>query len=201
MSAALTGAVVAAIAPAGPAEAWHRPAVEVEHDEATFLARNKIRVTETFDEYTEPFAFPPAQRTVSFRGMKIRSLDPVAPSWVIDGGADKVLERTFADTSGPDTADIAITFRRCAAVKALGFRIDPIGGVFELRVTERGGRSTTIGPFSLGPRQETYFGLTSRKGIVRVVVAQRPDLAEGTFSNFSIDDLSRSALIPPSQRG
>jgi hypothetical protein len=179
------------VTPAGA----HGPSVSVTYDEGRFLAAQPIVRTVTFEAYVDGKEFPPAQRTVNIRCARLRSLDTADPSWTIDGDPlDRSLGRTFAGTSGPDTADVGITFCRGKAVKAFGFRIDPIGGVFVIRVTETDGSITRIGPMELGTREETYFGLSSRKGIKRVVIAQRADLAGG-FANFSLDDVSRSALL------
>jgi len=183
-------ALFVGVAPASAAG----PSVTVTYDEAEFLADNPIRRTVTFENYVDGKEFPAAQRNVNIRCSRIRSLDPANPSWYIDGDEDdKSLSRTFAGTSGPDTADVGITFCRGKVVKAFGFRIDPIGGVFVIRVTEADGSITRIGPMELAPGEETYFGLTSHMGIKRVVIAQRADLAGG-YANYSLDDISRSAL-------
>ena len=171
------------------------PSVTVTFDEAEFLADNPIRRTVTFENYLDGKEFPAHQRTVNIRCSRIRSLDAANPSWFIDGDEDdRSLSRTFAGTSGPDTADVGITFCSRKAVKAFGFRIAPIGGVFVIRVTEADGTITRIGPLELIGGEETYFGLSSEKGITRVVIAQRSDLAGG-YGNFSLDDISRSALV------
>jgi hypothetical protein len=186
--------VAGLFAGAAPVRA-HGPSVSVIYDEGDFLAAQAIVRTVTFEAYVGGKEFRAAQRTVNIRCARLRSIDTADPSWFIGGDpVDQSLSRTFAGTAGPDTADVGITFCGGRAVEAFGFRIDPLGGVFVIRVTEADGSITRIGPMELGSREETYFGLASRKGITRVVIAQRPDLAGG-FANFSLDDISRSRLL------
>lgn len=168
------------------------PSVGVEHDRAEFVADNPIVVEETFDRFAQPRQYPADQKIVHLRGFKFRSIDLQPPSWLIDG-TDRELSRTFAATAGPDaTADVGFVFGKRQAVDAVGFSVRPFGvpNTFVIRVTEADGSISRIGPGELG---ETFFGLTSEIGIVRVVIAQRDDLAGG-YTNYAIDDLARSRL-------
>ena len=161
--------------------------VRVVYCEATFLAHHRIVATETFTG-ADPTEFPVAKRTVAFQQIKFWSRTP-DPGWAVGGFVPGRLYRTQA------TGNVAITFRGDGAVRALGFLLNPFGypNQFELRVTEAGGAVTvvTLPPDITG---DIYLGLSSPRGIVRIVVAQRPDLADGVSTNFSLDDVSRTAI-------
>lgn len=174
----------------------HAGQLSVTYNEDLFLAKNSIRVTQTFDHPTE---FPPEQRTVYFQGVRFRSKDTAAPYWRVGGveGADVQcpevcrLYRAFSD--GPDeTADMKITFRRRGSVRSFGFLLDVFGAQnqFVIRVVESDGKVT---PIWLPPDTgDIYVGLHSRIGIRKIVI-QQPNQADG-FGNFAIDEFSRSYI-------
>jgi hypothetical protein len=194
VSMALVGAV-----PVSAGDADYGGEVTVTHDEAAFLAANKIWVTQTFDE---AMTFPAEKRAVTFQGVRFWSKDTADPYWRVGGveGAEVQcpevcrLYRAFSD--GPnDTADMALSFRNHGAVRSFGFLLNVFGSPnqFVIRVQERDGTVSRIWlPSDVG---DIYLGLHSRIGIDRIVIHQRPDKADGSEVNFAIDQFSRSFII------
>ena len=167
-------------------------------DEQQFLGSRPIVSTETFDEFTTPTEFPITQRRVVIDGVRYRSVDKAPPWWIIDqeffAQPTNVLFRRFSNGFGT-TADLAIAFRDGRPARAIGFRLNPFAtnNQFELQVTEANGAITTLAlPVGIvGPQ---YVGLSSPNRIRRVLITQRSDIPGVSLSNFSLDDVSRSAL-------
>lgn len=171
----------------------HTDRLTVTYDEDTFRASSRRLVTETFDHPTE---FPPAKRTVAFRGVKFRSNDAADPYWKVDGG----LYRGFSG-DGPDSpaVGLGITFRNRGAVRNFGFRLDPFGtpNQFVIKVIEIDGTVTRRSlPTNTGDR---FVGLNSRIGIAKIVIVQDFESVGGA-TNFAIDEFSRSPIFPLCRR-
>ncbi len=174
----------------------------IDDDEADFLAKRRVAVTETFDHPTE---FSPDQRIVNFQGMKFKSLDPEPPFWSVGqlGDADCpevcYLVRGFSD-AGPGSDELAMTvrFRDGGAVFTLGFELvgtarrsdgTPLPNQFVIRIVEVDGSVTPIRlPANIG---DTYIGLHSAIGIRKVVILQNH---ESNLTNFGLDNVSRSSI-------
>jgi hypothetical protein len=167
-------------------------------DEQQFLSSRPIVSTETFDEFSTPTEFPTTQRRVVIDGVRYRSVDVAPPWWIVDQEfftqPTNVLFRRFSN-GFETTADLAVAFRDGGSARAIGFRLNPFAtnNRFELRVTEADGATTTVAlPIGIvGPQ---YVGLSSPNRIRRVVITQRSDLPGVSLSNFSLDDVSRSAI-------
>lgn len=167
-------------------------------DEQQFLSSRPIVSTETFEEFSTPTEFPTTQRRVVIDGVRYRSIDPAPPWWIVDQESfaepTNALFRRFSNGFG-FTADLAVAFRDGGSARALGFRLYAFAtnNRFELQVTEANGAVTTLA-LPIGMVGPTFVGVSSPNRIRRVRITQRSDISGVSLSNFSLDEVSRSAI-------
>ena len=163
-------------------------AVILSTDETKFIDSSAIVSTETFNSM-EDTIFPTKSVTID----SVTYTDIAASSWAVEETNFRIVALFSTDSVEANT----IEFEDKGFVKAIGFNIIPFGGKpffeFTFDVQESRGGSTTFTSRPI-PGHKNFFGFSSGVGIQKIAVFQQ--LGQGGRTNWSYDDVSRSAIVP-----
>jgi hypothetical protein len=161
-------------------------------DRTVFLGSNSIVSTETFDEFVTPTQFPIADQTITISGVSYFSAIS-DPGWTVSN--------VFVTSSPPNVlfanalGDRTISFDG-GYVRSVGliFRAVAVAAQFHFVVREIDGTLTDFVRLpNDGLTDFGYLGFSSSIGIESVLVSQQQ--GQGFVTNFTFDDVSRSAVI------